>query len=334
MKKHLITIKKDSSQQLLFMKYLKMYLESHFSFSEAIGFMALIWPKQGILWFDTLSSDLKSGRDIHQSLLKANFNKMMSFQIQLALKQGTLIACLTQLITLTELQHKQMKKIKSQLSYPIMLFGLTVVGFFFIQQTLNSGFLDSQPSIIESIVGYVVIVVVSVILALIGYLVIVQRQQKQKQLKFLLKWPVIGKIIELYSHYVITFNLSYLVGNDYQVNEICRFLSQQNQKESLQQKIAIKLDQHLKKGLSLKTFVEKEAFLPNRLIPIIESGKSRQTKSQQVKVLNQIIYEELLFQLKRVTLKIQPICFILIGLFVLGLYLKILMPLYGTLRGL
>ncbi|MGX4763636.1 type II secretion system F family protein [Holzapfeliella sp. JNUCC 72] len=333
MKKLFSNTKKGDSEQLLFMKYLKMYLESHFSFSEAIGFMKLIWPKNRLSWFERFAIDLKSGNDIHSALLKARFNKIVSFQIQLALKQGTLISCLSQLITLTELQHKQMKRIKGQLAYPFMLFVLTFVGFFFIQQTLNSGFLESTTSWFEILVSYSVLGLAGVFVSLVSYLLYAKHCQKIEQLRFLIKWPVIGKIIELYIHYVATFNLTYLVANDYQISEICAFLKN-NQKDSLPGIIAADLNQHLIKGLSLKSFVFQEVFLPNRLIPIIESGKNRQVKSQQIKVLNQIIYDELLGNLKRVTLKIQPACFILIGLFVLGLYLKILMPLYGTLRGL
>lgn len=333
MKKLLSHTKRGDSQQLLFMKYLKMYLESHFSFNEAISFIGLLWPKQSLKWFTSVTLDLKSGKNIHESLLKAKFNKIISFQIQLALQQGTLVACLEQLITLTELQNKQIQKIKGQLSYPFVLFVLTFIGFFFIQQTLNSGFLESQTSLVEVFVGYFILMAVLFFVVVTVYLIYVKHHQNIKQLRFLMKWPVVGKIMQLYIHYTVTFNLTYLVANDYQISEICSFFIN-SQEDSVQSILATRLNNHLVKGLPLKSFVASEAFLPDRLIPIIESGKNRQVKSQQIKILNQIIYNELLWQLKRLTLKIQPICFILIGLFVLGLYLKILMPLYGTLRNL
>ncbi len=61
---------------------------------------------------------------------------------------------------------------------------------------------------------------------------------------------------------------------------------------------------------------------------LLETGTTRKEIGKRALLLSKTLFYELNLKLNSLILNIQPICFIFIGICILGMYLKILMPMY------
>ena len=72
--------------------------------------MPIIWPKRKNL-FEQLNKQIQAGKKLSTEMLNLGFSKTIATQIELSLKQGNLIECLTQIATLNRLKNEQVKKL-------------------------------------------------------------------------------------------------------------------------------------------------------------------------------------------------------------------------------
>ena len=84
----------------------------------------------------------------------------------------------------------------------------------------------------------------------------------------------------------------------------------------------------LEKGIEIKAIIESEAFISNNLIMLLETGTTREQIGKRALLLSKTLFYELNLKLNSLIVNLQPLCFIFIGICILGMYLKILMPMY------
>lgn len=87
-------------------------------------------------------------------------------------------------------------------------------------------------------------------------------------------------------------------------------------------------ERSLTAGESIAEFVTKVPLLPRESELLFSKGKQQQEIGQEFQLLAERKFELLERQIGRYLLIIQPLCFGVIGLVVVGLYLLMLMPMY------
>lgn len=334
MLKYMGNSKKDrlnSEEQLVFLDYLKHSLENGFSLINSIELMPVLWPKKKEL-MQKLVKRMKEGNSFSVELIQLGFSKTTVTQVNLALQQGNLIECLNQLAILSRLKQEQVKKLRAELSYPFVLAIMMVILLVFMQSFISTQFNDGSEYSGDLIMLGLIGAVLAGIYFLARIIVLLNKQDYDSMQK-LTKYPIIGPVISLYVNYLLVYDIGMLLASGFSLQKMCEYASKQ-EKGSFQQALGQKIGHELAEGRNLEKIIEQEIFLPNSLLILLKTGSERKNLSQSCLMLGRSLFIDLTQKIEKLVVNVQPFCFILIGLCVIGMYLKLLMPMYSMMQGL
>lgn len=333
MKKYIASSKKDkltSAEQLAFFDYLKHSLANGFSLINSIELMPALWPKRKKL-MEQVAKRMKDGANFSAELIKLGFSMTTVTQVNLALQQGNLTECLNQLATLTRLKQEQVKKLRAELSYPLVLAVMMVILLVFMQSFITTQFNNtSEHSGDVVMLGLIGLVIVGIYF--FARIVNLLNKQDYASLKKLTKYPLIGPVILLYVNYLLVYDIGMLLASGFSLQRMCEYASQLEE-GSLQQALGQQIGHELIEGKSLAQIIKQETFLPNSLLILLQAGSDRRSLSQRCLILGRSLFIDLTKRIEKMVVNIQPICFVLIGLCIIGMYLKLLLPMYSMMQG-
>lgn len=321
--------KLNNQEREQFLECLRQALANGFSLNQSLATLPIIWPKHAAI-FQSMHKQLKAGTKLGTLFNQIGFSKTVAAQINLALAHGNLLDCLDQLTRLERLKNEQVKKLKAELSYPLVLGGMMIILLIFMQNFLNSQFTHDHLEFGDIVfigLACVLILILSACIRVVKLL----KQQNYAAFTKLSKYPLLGKVITTYSHYIVVYELGILLASGFSLQEICNFLVSQD-KASLQYELGKRVHSNLARGVSLKEIVEQEHFLPNRLSLLVTTGASKDELSKRCLLLGKSIFTDLTYQIENLVVNVQPICFLIIGLCIVGMYLKLLLPMYAMMQ--
>lgn len=322
--------KLNREEQLEFLDYLKHSLANGFSLNSSVELMPIIWPKRKKM-MDELNQAMKSGAHFPKELIKLGFSKTTVTQINLAMGQGNLIECLEQLTELSRLKNEQIKKLKAELSYPFILAIMMVLLLAFMQTFVTTQFSDSNEHTGDFLL-------VSLILIALGFIYYFSKmlnllaKQDYKSMKKLSTYPLIGAVIKKYINYLLIYDIGLLLASGFSLQKMCEYAAKQT-KGSLQQYLGEKVGNNLAQGKSLKEIIKEEPFIPDTLLILIQTGSERSNLSNRFLIFGRSLFNDLTTRIEKLVVNVQPICFILIGICIIGMYLKLLLPMYAMMQG-
>ena len=316
--------KLNSADQLIFIDYLRQALINGYSLNASLRLLPKIWRgnSRQLLY---VNQRVEEGSQLGDVLQEVGFSSTLAAQINLAIIDGNLLSCLDQMSKLIRLKNKQLKKLKGELAYPALLVGMMVTLLICMQTFLKTEMSDNDWTSNVMLGGLVLLVIVAVFF--ISKTIRLLNKQDYYALKKLTNLPMIGAVLRLYVHYLVVSDLAVLLINGFSLQKICQLTAMQPDR-SLQQVIGIKVKDQLEKGTEIKEIIEQEFFIPNNLVMLLETGTTRKEIGKRALLLSKTLFYELNLKLNSLILNIQPICFIFIGICILGMYLKILMPMY------
>lgn len=323
--------KLNGEEQLAFLDYLKHSLDNGFSLLNSIELMPALWPKRCQL-MERMASRMKEGASFSTELLKLGFSKTTVTQVNLALQQGNLVECLQHLATLNRLKQEQMKKLRAELSYPLVLAIMMVILLVFMQSFISTQFSDSSDHSVDMVmIGLIIIVLLG--LYFFAKIVTLLNKQDYSSMKKLSKYPLIGQVVMLYIHYLLVYDIGLLLASGFSLQRMCEYAADQ-EKGSLQQALGQKIGHDLAEGKNLEEIINAEDFLPNSLLVLLQTGSERKSLSKRCLLLGRSLFLDLTEKIEKLVVNVQPACFILIGLCIIGMYLKLLLPMYSMMQGL
>ncbi|TSO26084.1 type II secretion system F family protein [Lactobacillus sp. LL6] len=331
--KRIVSTKRDnlkSDEQLEFLDYLKHSLSNGFSLNNSIELMPVLWPKRKQMMED-LNYAMKSGAKFSQQLLKLGFSKTTVTQINLAMQQGNLVECLDQLATLTRLKNEQIKKLKAELSYPFVLAIMMVLLLAFMQTFISAQFSDSGEHMGDVLLIGLILFALVFIYYFSRILNLLAKQDYQA-LKKLCHVPILGSTIRIYVNYLLVYDIGMLLASGFSLQKMCEYASQQT-KGSLQQVLGEKIGRKLANGENLNEIIEKEEFLPDTLLILLKTGSKRKSLSSRCLILGRSLFSELTAKIEKLVVNVQPVCFVLIGICIVAMYMKLLLPMYTMMQG-
>lgn len=320
----------NGEEQLAFLDYLNHSLDNGFSLINSIELMPALWFSKKEL-MEKLAQRMKEGANFSSEMIKLGFSKTTVTQVNLSLQQGNLTECLDQLATLNRLKQEQIKKLRAELSYPFILAIMMVILLVFMQSFVSTQFNDtSEHSGDIVMLGLLVLVLLGIYF--FARIVILLNKQDYASMKKVVNYPIIGKIVLLYIHYLMVYDIGMLLASGFSLQRMCEYASQQ-EKGSLQQALGQKIGQQLFEGKNLEEIIQQEQFLPNSLLILLQTGSQRKNLSQRCLILGRSLFIDLTAKIEKLVVNVQPVCFILIGLCIIGMYLKLLLPMYSMMQG-
>ena len=321
--------KLNSKERFLFLDYLQNSLLNGFSLGTSLELMPIVWPKQKKI-LEQLNKRLQSGAKLSKEMERLGFSKTVVTQIDLAMNQGNLIECLGQLASLSRLKNEQIKKLKAEMSYPFVLAVMMVLLLVFMQTFVSSQFANTGEH-----TGDIMLFVLLVMgLLFIYFLVKVTTLLKKQDYRSLVKlehYPIIGSTIKLYVNYLLVYDAGLLLASGFSLQKMCEYAAKQ-ETGSLQQVIGAKVGNQLRDGKSLEEIIKKESFLPNELLLLVQTGAKKSDLSKRCLLLGKTLFTNLSSKIEKLIVNVQPFCFILIGLCIIGMYLKLLLPMYAMMQ--
>ena len=327
MKRRSVFLKKDklnSSDQLIFIDYLRQALINGYSLNASLKLLPKIWTGNSEK-LTYIKEQVEQGSKLGDVLHEVGFSSTLAAQINMAIIDGNLLSCLDQLSKLIRLKNKQLKKLRGELAYPALLIGMMVTLLICMQTFLKTEMSDNDWTS-NLMLGGLLLLVISAA-AFISKTIRLLNKQDYYALKKLTKLPIIGQALSLYVHYLIVSDLAVLLINGFSLQKICQLAAIQPN-SSLQQVIGEKVNKQLMQGIEIKEIIEQEFFIPNNLVMLLETGTTREQIGKRALLLSKTLFYELNLKLNSLIVNLQPLCFIFIGICILGMYLKILMPMY------
>lgn len=323
------TAKLNRKDQLLMLSYLARSLKNGFSLQASVKLLPVLWPRQQAL-MTLVVTRMTRGEPLAQVMLALGFSKTVVTQLVIALEQGNLVESLEQLTQLTQLKNSQLRKLGAQLAYPLVLVIMMVTLLLLMQNLLSSQLINHEEHFGDWILLGLAILVSGVAGVGLRWFYLINQQNHHSLVK-LSRMPVIGPVIRLYIHYLVVYDLGLMLSSGFSLSKICEYASQPTP-GSLQQFLGAQMQQRLHHGQQLERLIREEPFLPNQLLLLIKTGANRTELSQGCLLLGRTLFLELTQRIEVMVVNIQPICFVLIGISILGLYLKLLLPIYGMMQ--
>ena len=321
--------KLNSKERFLFLDYLQNSLLNGFSLGTSLELMPIVWSKQKKI-LGQVNKRLQSGAKLSKEMERLGFSKTVVTQIDLAMNQGNLVECLGQLASLSRLKNEQIKKLKAEMSYPFVLAVMMVLLLVFMQTFVSSQFANTGEH-----TGDIMLFVLLVMgLLFIYFLVKVTTLLKKQDYRSLVKlehYPIIGSTIKLYVNYLLVYDAGLLLASGFSLQKMCEYAAKQ-ETGSLQQVIGAKVGNLLRDGKSLEEIIKKESFLPNELLLLVQTGAKKSDLSKRCLLLGKTLFTNLSNKIEKLIVNVQPFCFILIGLCIIGMYLKLLLPMYAMMQ--
>lgn len=144
-------------------------------------------------------------------------------------------------------------------------------------------------------------------------------------------FPFIGKTIQVYVNYLLVYDIGLLLADGFSLQKICAYACQQKE-GSLQQHLGRQVSQQLQSGRNLEEIIKHEIFLPNAFLILLKTGSKRESLSQRCLLLGKSLFADLNNRIEKLVINVQPLCFILLGLGIVGMYLKLLLPMYAAMQ--
>lgn len=320
--------KLNREEQVELLNFLSTSLQNGFPLSKGLQLLPLLWPKKA--WLRQLDEQVRGGGSFSEELVKLGYSKTAATQLNIALSQGKLQESLAQLAQLARMKNEQIKKLEGELAYPIVLAIMMTLLLVFMQNFLSVQFADSSAKQGDFLI-YLLVIATATLLAAIAIMAGYFKKQDYGSLLKLTKVPFIGEAVKLYGQYLICYDLGMLLASGFSLQEMCFFASQQT-KGSLQEAVGKKVSEQLKGGKDLSKIIQEEPFLNANLLLLVETGASRRDLSKQCLLLAKLLFTRLTQKIEKMIVNVQPICFILIGLCIIGMYLKLLLPIYGSMQ--
>lgn len=328
----------NKKQQVIFFQEMGELLQSGYSLSESIEVLTYAHHD----WSDTLQEideKLCSGYLFYRCL--ANFVAPdILLQLKLSQNHGNLPETLIQIgRSLGEIQRHQ-NKIKQIMKYPLLLFvilsGMLLGIKFFLYPILEQWHTGVSHDFLSISYSFKIVII------LLGFLLITciflwQHLNTRQQLFLMIKIPVVGKIIQTMITYHISQQLSSLLSSGLQLSEVLDELVEDTKHSNLP-KIPVAIIWHaqsyLKKGYPVEKYILEQPYINKSLAGYFSRGHSSRLVAKHLSYFSKTQFNLLIQKIDTLINIIQPVCFGVIGLSIIGVYLSMLLPMYQSIGGL
>ncbi|GHP12648.1 type II secretion system protein GspF [Lentilactobacillus fungorum] len=324
----------STAMQAEFFDSLANLLKIGFSLIQALNFISDT-DQHLSLGVTRIKEQLSTGNDFSKSVQDLIAPQAYQ-QLVIAEKHGQLSDVLEELARFNRLKMKQLKKIQSILVYPLFLCILLLILIGLIHLYVFPQIAQLMPSInpnpphhVIRIINYLIVIVVG---TFTGLLVYWRRQPVLKQVAWLIRVPLFGKLYQKYIAYYLASNLATLLKNGLSVKEIymtlCRFNS-----GSLLFELGQQLNIAIVKGDSIKQAIRRHGFIPKEIIKFMSSGNTVPEMANSMIAYSQLMFDDMILTTNKMIGLIQPAMFLVIGITIVATYFQLLIPIYDSVKG-
>lgn len=333
------------TEQARFLKLIGELLERGYPLSEAIESLKFQhWKQKGDL-FRCLQY-LKEGYTFSEILSQLHFKEYLVGYVFFAEQHGGMTEALKEGSEIATKRQHDLDKLIKLLTYPILLFLITVMLFVVIDTILIPRFtqlfhtLQIETNLFSKLIttignalplSFFIGFGLSIAL-LVYYFYYFRKYEPEKQKKLLVKLPLIGPFLRLmYTHFFAS-QLSHLLSGGISINEACQ-LFEKNHDQPFYQQIGIAIKTKLVMGEQLTDILANLTYFEADMVHIVAHGQKNGRLDKELFFYSRHCLQLAENKMERWLKLIQPVLYSIIGLLIVSMYLAILLPMFKLLEG-
>lgn len=316
-----------AKDQVYFFENLSDLLETGYSLQDALNTLRMLRPNLE-KDLEHIMASLESGSDFID-VIKPYVNQRIKFQLSFIAIHGNLLAIIREVGRLERQAYQQTQKFKALLLYPFVLILLTgslgggLALFFYthkLQVTSNFNLID-VAIYGGGILGVLILICFSLWFKF-------KRVPTLKRWRLAMQIPFISSLLRNIIGYYMAFNVGILLRSGVNLATIVKRSSQYSQKTFVGA-LGSEMQIYLEHGSDLIVYLKENNLLPDEAQTVLSTGKTPLMMGKDLEFLAELKRRRVIHQIERCLNLIQPVCFILIGVVVIGLYVSFMLPLYS-----
>lgn len=308
--------------------------------------LTLLLPIHSRHWDEAetgLTGILKNGGSAAELLKFLGFKEGVLFPVEIAEHHGRLAHSLDSIAKSYGRTEQVRTKLKNILVYPLSLLGFTSLLFLFFRTSYVPNLTElvasmqsgdeggGVPSYLLKLPDFFIASFVITVAVAFAFWKLLKMQPVEKQIKWLLKIPLVRAYVKLYWSHLLSRELGTLVHSGISLQESLKVLHGQNHHKVVQY-LAKSAEEEIIRGESISTAVERMEILSADMPAFLRHGELTGYLGKEL-ILYSEVQMEAIEQLTQKWLKvIQPTFFIIIAGCIIAAYLAILLPMYNLVQ--
>lgn len=323
-----------AEEQATFITLLSDLLKVGFSLKQAINFCEVM-VKRHQRNVHQIGIALSDGKTF-SVCTRPYFSNDLLTQIEIAESNGQLVMVLGEMSKLLKLKLNQLKKIKSLLTYPLILLGFLMMLLICLQIWVFPAIKGLAPD--KSPQGQPRMHFLIITGVLLGFLIILilfialKKMNLLTRLRIYTRVPILGKVVQDYYQYNLILNLAMMMKSGLGLQDILKITNQFNSDTFLYQ-LGSKVSQQVEKGRDISLVIQDDRLIPFELLVFVSKGETGKQLNEDLFMYSKLKYHQLVERIERAITLIQPLLFGIVGLMIVGIYLSLLLPMYSTVGG-
>ncbi|WP_059103245.1 competence type IV pilus assembly protein ComGB [Shouchella shacheensis] len=332
---------KDNPERARMLIRLGRLLMQGYTTDAALSFLRVhVSPeiKQGLA---EMQKDLRLGKRVHEGLEHLHLPAEILSFVYFYEEQGNVAGGLIQAGALFEKREQTKKNIQKLMRYPVLLIWVSLLVIIVLNQFIVPHFqalfstMNSEPPFLTGLFldGMSYFPYVAFALLLLGALVFlyVQRRMKPRspheKVAFLLAFKPTHHLTKRLLTYYFSLQFGRLLDAGMSMQQALHVFEKQNHLKFFSDE-ATRLKIDLSKGEPFHELLEKKSYFLTELSFVVENGTRTGYLAADMQHYSELLYQELDEGLQKGLTWLQPVFLILIGGFVFGLFLAVMLPMF------
>jgi len=331
-------IKLSEQIQLRFLKRLHRFLLNGYPLLEALE--AIKWDKELEETANNFIEALKDGTPIDTVFEKTGFHQSISSFLYFIRANSNLVESVGKCAEMYEHRMKNTKQFKQILRYPLILLVISSLVIFFINhnvlpsfQSLLQSSAEAQTTIMVSsfimnlfehlfIIGLMSLVIASTIWQFVK-----KKIEIDQQIKIFNRIPIYRNFLRLQNSFQFATHFSSLLKAGLSLKEILQELTNQN-KLPIISFYSNLMTNDLNRGFHISSLLSELVFIEKQLAIIFQKNTDISALEKDLGLYSEMLMEEMQRKVIQVITLIQPIFYILLGSFIVFIYISLMWPMF------
>ncbi|EST11087.1 competence type IV pilus assembly protein ComGB [Sporolactobacillus laevolacticus] len=295
---------------------------------------------------ERMRQSMIAGSPLHEVLHALHFPGEIASSIYFAETGGNLSAALIESGTMILRREQYKETMRRFMRYPLFLIWVLCTIMFVIGRFLLPSFIQLYRSLslelplitkallyLSEHVAEAAVIAVVIGFALALCVIYYRKLPLLPRLRFTSRLPIIGRYIRLYHTHLFAFHLGSLLSSGLNIKQSIHILTEKGTSPFLKSE-AERMEQNLLNGLPLDSFVLGPVYYLPELAEAIHQGQRHSLLGKVLCQFSMQLMKRMEQQSKWLISMCQPLMLILVGGFVLMLFLSILLPIFHMINAL
>ncbi|KMK77335.1 competence type IV pilus assembly protein ComGB [Alkalihalobacillus pseudalcaliphilus] len=317
-------------------------LQQGYSISAALSFMKVHSSTHMKILYEHIEADLNEGVHISEAFSRLGLSKdilsfLYFFERQGNLEEGFLFAS-----KLSQRKERVKKDFMKIIRYPLALIWITLLVVLMLQQvvipqlvTIYASFSGERPamtsflfSVIQSTPYIIACLSFVLVLLFFSYMVYIRPKSSVYQVRLLLKFPHVHQFVRSIITYYFSLQLGRLLESGMAIGQALSVFLEQNYLDFYEGEVK-EIQSLLTQGFSFYEIMKAHPYFLTELAFVIDNGEKTGFLGKDLQSYSEILYADIERSIEKFFAVLQPLFFIVIGSFILFLFIAIMLPMFS-----